>query len=255
MFNQNLHVVMLALAGGFLVSLLPAQTTVPQSYTLTVLSGAALESMTTNGVVEAKVSRFGPREFVEVTAAPQAGQAKAVHNRHWFDLVSHRFYTLDVLKNTCSWMSYTAPDLPTMYDPLASPAPTAEQLAEFNKNIVRREILNGIATKLVETTSDQGKTSMWIAVNGNYPVKAMITFPGAPPLLMLEIKELHFVKPDIALLAPPANCTTQAQGEWAADGMHAHFEVNVEAQGEGSMDLKTGKTTGNATVKTNNKPQ
>ena len=68
-------------------------------------------------------------------------------------------------------------------------------------------------------------------------------------MLMLEVKELHFVKPDIALLVPPANCTTHAQGEWTATGMSGHFEVNVEAQGSGSVDLKTGKATGDATVK------
>jgi hypothetical protein len=31
--------------------------------------------------------------------------------------------------------------------------------------------------------------------------------------------------------------------------MSGHFEVNVEAQGSGSVDLKTGKATGDATVK------
>jgi len=48
---------------------------------------------------------------------------------------------------------------------------------------------------------------------------------------------------------PPANCAVQAQGEWAADGMHVHFETNIEAHGSGQVDLKTGKATGDATVK------
>jgi len=60
-----------------------------------------------------------------VTVAPQAGHSKAVHARHWFDLVAHKFYTLDVIQNTCSWMTYTAPDMPTMYDRLP-PRPSAK---------------------------------------------------------------------------------------------------------------------------------
>ena len=246
---------LVALAACLLVSLMPAQSTVPQSYTLTVSSGMALESMTLNAAVEARVSRFGPREFVDVTGKAQAGQPKAVHARHWFDLVTHKVYTLDVVQNTCSWMSFTAPDMPTMYDPVASPALSAEELAAFNKTVVRRETINGIATKYAESSNEQGKSSMWAAENGNYPVKVVMTFPGAQPILMLEVTELHFVKPDIALLVPPANCTTHAQGEWTATGMSGHFDLNIDAEGSGSVDLKTGKATGDATVKSSNKPR
>ncbi len=213
----------------------------------------ALEAMTLNAAVEAKVSRFGPREFVDVTGKAQAGQPKAVHVRHWFDLVTHKVYTLDVARNTCSWMSFTAPDMPTMYDPVASPAPSAEDLAAFNKNVVRQENVNSIAAQLSESSSDQGKSSIWAAVNGNYPLKAVLTLPGAQPVLMLEVKELRFVKPDIALLVPPANCTTHAQGEWTADGMSAHSETTIDAHGSGEADTATGNATGDAKVKSGSK--
>jgi hypothetical protein len=250
-----LRTLLVALAACLLVSLMLAQSTVPQSYTLTVSSSMALEAMTLNSAVEARVSRFGPREFVDVTGKAQAGQPKVVHVRHWFDLVTHKVYTLDVVQNTCSWMSFTAPDMPVMYDPLASPASSAEDLAAFNKNVVRRENVNGIATKLSESSSEQGKSSMWVAENGNYPVKAIMTPPGSQPILMLEVKELHFVKPDLALLAPPANCATHAQGEWTADGMSAHGETTIEVEGSGKADLKTGKATGKATVKSGSQPR
>ena len=249
-----LRTLLVALAACLLVSLMPAQSTVPQSYTLTVSSGMALEAMTANSAVEARVSRFGPREFVDVTGNAQAGQPKAIHVRHWFDLVTHKVYTLDVVKNTCSWMRFTAPDMPAMYDPVASPAPSAEELAAFNKNVVRQENINGIAAKLSESTSDQGKSSVWVAVNGNYPLKAVLTLPGAQPTLMLEVKELRFEKPDIALLMPPDNCTTQAQGEWTEVGMSAESENSIEVEASGHADMKTGKATGKATVKSGSQP-
>ena len=253
MSAQTFRVILMALVISLLAPLVLAQPSVPQSYTLNESSAMALEAMSTGAAVVVKVSRFAPREFVDVTAPPNAG--KAFHVKHWFDLVNHKAYSLDVLKNTCTWMTYTGPDMPVMYDPVASPPPSPEDLAELKKNIIRQENVNGIATNYTESTSDQGKASMWIAVNGNYPVKAVMAFPGAPPMLMLEVKELHFVKPDIALLTPPANCTTQAQGEWSATGMSSHFEFNVEAQGSGSVDLGTGKTKGDATVKSTTKPK
>ena len=252
--NIPLRTLLAAIAACLLVSPVPAQTSVPQSYTLTVSSGMALEAMSLNSAVEARVSRFGPREYVEVTAGVPT-EPKAIHVSHWFDLVTHKVYTLDLVHNTCSWMSFTAPDMPTMYDPVASPAPSAEELAAFNKTVLRRENINGIAAKYAESSSDQGKSSMWAAENGNYPLKVVMTFPGAQPILMLEVKELHFVKPDMALLVPPASCTTHAQGEWTADGMSAHGETTIEVEGSGKADLKTGKATGNATVKSGSKPR
>jgi hypothetical protein len=253
MYAQFFRVIFLALLISLLAPLLQAQPSVPQSYTLTASTVMALEAMSTGSTVDVKVSRFGPREFVDVTAPPSAG--KAVHAQHWFDLVAHKAYSLDVVNKTCSWMTYTGPDMPTMYDPVATPPPSAADIAKFNKNTVRQEIVNGIAAKLTESTSDQGKASIWIAVNGYYPVKAIMAFPGAQPMLMLEVKELRFEKPSAALFTPPANCSTQAQGEWSATSISSHFETNIDVQGSGSVDLGTGKTTGNATVKSTTKPK
>jgi hypothetical protein len=67
--------------------------------------------------------------------------------------------------------------------------------------------------------------------------------------VLLEVKELSFEKPAAALVAAPANCSAQAQGEWTAEGMHIHFDTSIEAHGSGQVDLKTGKATGDATVK------
>jgi len=253
MSAQTSRGLFLALVISLIAPLVQAQPAVPQSYTLTASTAMALEAMSTGSAVDIKVSRFGPREFVDVTAPPKAG--KAVHAQHWFDLVAHKAYSLDLVKNTCSWMTYTGPDMPTMYDPVATPPPSAADLATFKKNTVRQENVNGIATYFTQSSSDQDKASMWVAVNGYYPVKVMMTFPGAQPMLMLEVKQLRFEKPSAALFTPPANCPTQAQGEWSATSISSHFETNIDVQGSGSLDLGTGKTTGNATVKSNTKPK
>jgi hypothetical protein len=247
MLTRDSRAIFLALAACLPLPFLPAQSSVPQAYTLTESSRMALEAMYADSAADISVSRFGPREFVDVTATSKAGQA--IHAQHWFDLVAHKAYSLDLVKNSCYWMTYTGPDMPIMYDPVATPPPSAEDLAKFNAGNLPRQSINGIAAKLSESSSDQGKSSIWVAVNGNYPVKAIMTFPGGQPILMLEVKELRFEKPSAALFTPPANCTTQAQGEWSATGMSGHFEMNVEVHGSGSVDLKTGKAKGDATVK------
>ncbi len=253
MFAQTSRLIFIALLISLPAPLLQAQPAVPQSYTLTASTAMALEAMSTGSAVDVKVFRFGPREFVNVSAPSKAG--KAIHTQHWFDLVAHKAYSLDVVKNNCSWMTYTGPDMPTMYDPVATSPPSTADLATFKKNTVRQENVNGIATYFTESSSDQGKASIWVAVNGYYPVKAIMTFPDAPPMLTLEVKELRFEKPSVARITPPANCPTQAQGEWSATSISSHFETNINVQASGSVDLGTGKTTGNATVKANTKPQ
>jgi hypothetical protein len=255
MFVRDLCAIVLVVVYGLFVQIMTAQSSVPQSYTLVMSSNMALEAIFANSAAEIKVSRFGPREFADVTVAPRAGQPKAVHVRHWFDLVAHKVYSLDVVLNTCSWMSYTAADMPAMYDPLATPALSVADLAKLNQNTVRKGNINGIAARLVESFSEQGKSNIWLAENGNYPLKAEIVIPGSSePILIQEVKELHFEKPPAALLAPPANCPTQAQGEWTADGISAHGESSIAVQGSGEKDLKTGKTTGKATVNSGSKP-
>jgi len=150
-------------------------------------------------------------------------------------------------------MSYTVLAMPAMYDPPATPAPSADDLAAFNKHFVRAENVNGIAARMAELPGDMGITRVWAALNGNYPLKAEILVPGSAPLLIQEVKSLRFEKPDLALLAPPAGCTTQAQGEWTADGISAHGKSTIEVEGSGHTDLNTGKTTGDATVKSGGK--
>jgi hypothetical protein len=88
MFVRNLRAIVLSFVCGLLVSIVQAQPSVPQSYTLTVSTSMALEAMPANSAVEVKVSRFGPREFVDVAATAKAG--KAIHAQHWFDLVVHK---------------------------------------------------------------------------------------------------------------------------------------------------------------------
>jgi hypothetical protein len=37
--------------------------------------------------------------------------------------------------------------------------------------------------------------------------------------------------------------------------MSGHFDMNIDAEGSGTVDLKTGKASGDATVKSGNQPK
>jgi len=61
MFVRIFSAIVYAIASCYLIPLLPAQSTVPQSYTLTATSSMAIEAMFAGAPIEVKLSRFGPR--------------------------------------------------------------------------------------------------------------------------------------------------------------------------------------------------
>ena len=240
--------------GGLVVPLLPAQSPAPQTYSLREASRVTFEAIASNQEADVKVYRIGDKELVEETTGPRAGKPRGVTMRRLFDLLAHKVYSLDVINGSCSWMKYVSAEMPANYDPIASSPQSPDDLAKLNLSVVRRESVNGIPTKVAEFAEDQGKSTVWFAEKGNFAVKAQMAGPDGRPIVLQEVKSLSFDKPSESLFVPPANCATQAQGEWSATGISAHAEASIESQGSGSVDLKTNQAKGEASAKQGKKP-
>jgi hypothetical protein len=251
MLRQYLRPVFLI---SFTFPLLSAQSSAPQTYSLTAVSRISYEAMAANQAAEIKVYRSGSRELVEETTGPRAGKPKGVVMRRLFDLGARKVYSLDAVNNSCSWMKYVSAEMPAAYDPIAAAPKSPGDIAEFNKHVVRKESINGISSKVAEFSGDEGKSTVWIAEKGDFPVKASVAGPDGQSMVLQEVKSVSFEKPAESLFAPPQNCATQVQGEWSATGISAHAETSIEAQGSGSADLKTNQVQGDVSVKQGKKP-
>jgi len=203
--------------------------------------------MFTGQAANLKLSRNGSKELVELTVSPWAGNPKGVHMRYLFDLQAHKAYSQDLDNNSCAWMKYASGRAPVNYDPISGAAGEPE-MAKAKEKAVGTETVNGIPSYIAEIDSPQGKTKVWLAQKGDFPVKMVTTGQDGKPVTLLEVKRVDFSPPAASLFTPPANCGTQTQGEWSDHGVSAHAEANIDVQGSASTNLATGETHSQATA-------
>ena len=146
-------------------------------------------------------------------------------------------------------MRYVSAEMPND-DPIAASA--SPDFVKLTSNATGTEIVNGIPAGIAEVSGPPGqpKARVWIAEKGKFIVKMEMTPPDGKPIKMLEVKQVSFTQPLDSYFVTPSNCDTQAQGEMTNTGFSAHAEGHVEAEGTGSVNLKTNETHGEATVRT-----
>jgi len=238
----------LAFAVVLIIPRLAAQSSTPQAYSLTEVTYMTEVSMFSGQASNLKVYRSGSKELVELTIPPWAAEPKGVHQRYLFDFQAHKAYLQDFSHNTCAWKNYISARAPINYDPVTGGDMTPAQLAEAKQHAVGTEAVNGIPAWIMESDTKDSKFRMWIAQKGDFVVKLAIPGNDGKYGTMMEVKQVDFSPPAAALFVPPANCSTQAQGDWSDTTMNAHAEANITAQGSASANLATGKTHGQVTA-------
>lgn len=232
---------------NFVAALPAAQSSAPQTYSVTEVSRMTDISLFSGREANVKVYRNGFKEHIDVTIAPE-GDYKGVHMRYLFDLQAHKAYMTHVDNNSCSWMRYVSPDPPANYDPIAA---SAAGFGKQNPEIIGTETVNGIPARIAELSAQgQGKFRFWIAEKGNFIVKTDMVGPDGKIITLMEIKQLNYSEPPDSLFALPPNCDVQTQGEWSSTGWNSHAEASVEIHGSGSVDLATDQVRGEVNVQT-----
>lgn len=210
------------LAGGF-ADTMRAQSSVPQPsmpQTYSFTEDPAISIMAPTIIT---VYRDGAKELVDQVMPPSPGRPHTFHARLLYDFEAHTIYTRIVSDpaTPCSVMNYTSPEFDTI-------SGAQHMMADFAGDGVQAkpmgtETVNGIATKVTELTAPQpgqGSAKLWVAEQGGFPVKMVMTDPDGKQTTMIEMKRLSFAKPAASLFVPPAGCQ-QIQGEATETGAHA----------------------------------
>lgn len=171
-----------------------------------------------------KIVRDGPKEAVDQIMAVGPGRDKEFHNHILYDFQAHKIYTKLVSDPAvpCAVMDYTSAAAPPEFDMISGAAQDMKDMEKQHPKQVGSETLNGIATNVFEAPVEEGKEKVWVAQNGGFPVKVVMTGPDGNATTILEVKQLSFAKPPASALLPPADCKT-IQGEARATGVHAEF--------------------------------
>jgi len=155
---------------GWGLSHLRAQGATPQVYSITEDPGFALL-----GPSIVKISRDGSKEVVDQIMPVGPGRDKEYHGHLLYDFQAHTLYTkiLSDPSVPCGVQEYTEPAAPPEFDVISGSDALLKELTGTSGQIkqVGTDTVNGIATKVMEVNSGQGKGKVWIAQNGGFPVK------------------------------------------------------------------------------------
>jgi hypothetical protein len=205
------------LLAGFAVSS-PAQTALPQTYSLT--QDPAIPIM---GPMVITLARDGSKEVVDQVFPPSDVQPKGFHAHLTYDFAAHKIYT-QILSDTsvpCSVMTYGSPGAPPEFDVISGAADLMKELTSDAKEPMKQvgtETVNGIAAKVFEENGSGGKGRIWLADKGGYPLKIAVIGPDGKEQTMIEVKNLSFAKPAAAKLVPPSGCQEVQGVSTASDG-------------------------------------
>ena len=217
----------LTVISGWGLSRLQAQGPTPQTYSFTEDPAVAIM-----GPTIVKLSRDGPKEAVDQIMPAGPGRDKEFHNHILYDFQAHKIYTKIVSDASvpCSVMDYTDPAVPPEFDVISGSDALMKELTGDNGQMkqVGTETVNGIATKLMEVTSAQGKGKVWVAQKGGFPVKVVSIGADGKAQTVIEVKQLSFAKPPASAFAPPEGCAT-IQGEASAHGVHAEVGAGASS--------------------------
>ena len=182
----------------------PAQGPVPQTYSFTEDPGFPLA-----GPNVVKVVRDGSKETIEQTMPPGGGRDKEYHSRRLYDFQAHKIY-LKILSDptmACGVQDISENAAPGELDPIGGGDALLKELTGTGQlKEIGKEIINGIATRVMNADSAEGKGKIWLAQNGGYPVKVVAIGPDGKEQTIIEMKQLSLAKPPASAFAIPADC-------------------------------------------------
>jgi len=189
-----------------------------------------------------KVNRNGSMELIERTrpAAPGRGE---LHDKLLYDFQAHKIYSMNPTTNQCTVQEYGSAFAP-MFDPVGGSQEMTAGLADAPQGAMKRETVNGIATRFVEMPlpGNQGKYKIWVEEKSNFLVKLVAAMAGAPEETQLEIRDLSYAPSPAALFVAPEGCV-RIGGVSLSNGGHSEVAVDVNIPTQ-TVDLATGKVTG-----------
>jgi Malectin domain len=175
----------------------------PQAYSFTMTNAMFGPPVTI------KIYRDGARELVD-RLLPAGPGITPSHYLQLYDFQAGTAFQWDLLdaQMPCSKSTTTDKATDSMVDPISGVAEWMANIDSSKSKPAGNEVVNGVATRVLEVVDPASKISakLWQAEKGNYVIKYVMTPPGGPTRVLVEIKMLSFDKPPASTFAMPAKC-------------------------------------------------
>jgi hypothetical protein len=159
--------------------------------------------------VSMQVYRDGTKALVDQSISGQ-GTTKGSHTRTLYDLRAKTSLTWDL--NNASMPCGVATFSGDWGDPFAASAELNADVAKQHPAQVGSATLNGVPTKVLEATTPDGKSKLWVDSKFGLVVRWVLTGKNGQPQTMIEVKKLDLSKPDASIFALPPACAQAAKG-------------------------------------------
>ena len=231
------------IVSGLLTVAAGAQTTTPQTYTLSI-------EATQDGVkFLVTVYRDGQRERVEMGREGVPSKMFTL-----YDFEAHKVYWIMTGPQPgCSAGRYLSARAPISEDLATGSAQTLASMPKGSqRTFVRREEVNGIPARLEEIATpanasarDEVQVSrLWLSEPDGMILKMEGARRGGRPSTILEVKRFTTERPQAALFSLPSACQ-MTDSEMDDSGlMRAHAEANISMRASGEVNLadQTGRS-------------
>jgi hypothetical protein len=168
-----------------------------------------------------KIFHSGTKERIDLTVAPGSSNPQEVHQILLFDSQTQKAYVEDPVSHSCYSAQFPGNDDLANYDPLVASSQPGQGLKDLaaDAKLTGTQTVNGLTTKLYESST----VKVWWSDAYDLPIKMEMIQANAPPMVVLEIKELVTAAPPSSLFNLPSGCK-EVQGKWTPAG----FVVNGE---------------------------
>jgi hypothetical protein len=156
-----------------------------------------------------EILRDGSKVLVDYQSHAATLPSGHSHLRTLYDLDAHRSFTWDLLNSAvpCGASSFSG----DWGDPFAMSAALNADMSKQQAKPAGAATLNGIATKIFESQTPQGKTTAWLEEKYGLIVKLTMGPSAGQPQTMIEVKHFSAAKPPASVFVLPPVCGEAAK--------------------------------------------
>ena len=158
--------------------------------------------------VTMEIFRDGSKAMVDQSHAALPG-GQPSHLRTLYDLEAHRSFTWDLLNSAvpCGASSFSG----DWGDPFAMSAELNADMSKQQAKPAGGATVNGIAARILESQTPQGKATAWLEEKYGLIVKLTMGPSAGQPQTMIEVKKFSAAKPPASVFVLPPVCGEAAK--------------------------------------------
>jgi hypothetical protein len=193
----------------FAASQARAQAASPTTYSITEGVGGGAASGTSMTIY-----RSG-NKVLTLMNQPAQGDTPASRTMTLYDLQAHTTLSWDAAAHppACGAGTFSG----DWGDPFGMSAEITSGVAKGELKLVGNEMTAGVSTEVYAGGNAQSTTRAWFDKKDGLVMRAVVRTPGAPPMVLVDVRKVSFDAPPPAMFVPPPACAGVKPPPNAAD--------------------------------------